>query len=235
MRKALALAGLVCLAAIGAEAADKKPVLAVWEFTNSTHAGWWYSGVGGDLADMLTNELASTEKFKLVERKQLGAVLGEQDLVLAGAVKKTGAAKVGKMTGAQYLVTGVVSAYEENVASTGGGVGFRGIGVGGKKEEAYIAIDLRVVDTTTGEVSFTRSVEARAGSKGLSVGVNRGGISGGFGKMEKTPAGKAIRACLIEASDYLSCVMVDKGGCEAEYAAKEKARREKTKGKVKLE
>jgi curli biogenesis system outer membrane secretion channel CsgG len=227
MRKALALAGLVCLSAIGVEAAEKKPVMAVWEFTNSTHAGWWYSGVGGDLADMLTNEL--------VERKQLGAVLGEQDLVLAGAVKKSGAAKVGKMTGAQYLVTGVVSAYEENVASSGGGIGFRGIGVGGKKEEAYIAIDLRVVDTTTGEVSFTRSVEARAGSKGLSVGVNRGGISGGFGKMEKTPAGKAIRACLIEASDYLSCVMVDKGGCEAEYAAKEKARRENTKGKVKLE
>jgi curli biogenesis system outer membrane secretion channel CsgG len=171
----------------------------------------------------------------MVERKQLGAVLGEQDLVLAGAVKKSGAAKVGKMTGAQYLVTGVVSAYEENVGAKGGGIGFKGIGVGGKKEEAYIAIDLRVVDTTSGEVKYTRSVEARASSKGLAVGLNRGGVSAGFGKMEKTPAGKAIRACLIEASDYLSCVMVDQDGCEAEYAAKEKARREKTKGKVKLE
>lgn len=235
MRKALAVAGLACLWALGAEAAEKKPAMAVWDFSNSTSAAWWYGGVGGDLADMLTNELASTEKFKMVERKQLGAILGEQDLALAGVVKKSGSAKVGKMTGAQYLVTGVVSAYEEKVAGTGGGIGFRGIGVGGKKEEAYIAIDLRVVDTTTGEVSFTRTVEARAGSKGLSVGVSRGGISGNFGKMEKTPAGKAIRACLIEASDYLACVMVDKGGCEAEYAAKEKARREKTKGKVKLE
>ena len=81
----------------------------------------------------------------------------------------------------------------------------------------------------------TRTVEARSSSKGLSVGVNKGGVSAGFGKMEKTPAGKAIRACLIEASDYLACVMVDKGGCEEEYAAKEKARREKTKGKVKLD
>ena len=30
-------------------------------------------------------------------------------------------------------------------------------------------------------------------------------------------------------------VMVDKDGCESEYAAKEKARRDKTKGSVKLD
>jgi curli biogenesis system outer membrane secretion channel CsgG len=234
MRKSLAMAACVCLYAMGASAAGK-PAMAVWDFTNSTNAGWWYGGVGADLADMLTNELASSNKFKMIERKQLGAILGEQDLGLSGAVKKSTAAKAGKLTGAQYIVTGQVSAYEENTAGTGGGIGFKGIGVGGKKEESYIAIDLRVVDTTSGEVSFTRSIEARSTSKGLAVGVNRGGVSAGFGKMEKTPAGKAIRACLIEASDYLACVMVDKGGCEEEYAAKEKARRDKTKGKVKLD
>jgi len=235
MRKALASAAFVCLSAMGAEAAGSKPVMAVFDFSNTSGAAWWYGGVGGDLADMLTNELASTEKFKMVERKQLGAVLGEQDLGLAGAVKKSSAAKAGKMTGAKYLVTGTVSAYEESTKGTGGGIGFKGIGLGGKKEEAYIAIDLRVVNTTSGEVDFTRTVEARAGGKALSVGINKGGLSAGFSKMEKTPAGKAIRACLIEASDYLACVMVDKGGCEAEYAAKEKARRDKTKGKVKLD
>lgn len=235
MRKTLAVATLVCLYATGAAGAEKKPVMAVFDFANTSGAAWWYGGVGGDLADMLTNEMASTEKFKMVERKQLGAVLAEQDLALAGAVKKGTAAKAGKLTGAQYLVTGTVSAYEENVGGKGGAIGFKGIGVGGKKEEAYIAIDLRVVDTTSGEVAHTRTVEARSSSKGIAVGLNKGGVSAGFGKMEKTPAGKAIRACLIEASDYLACVMVDKGGCEEEYAAKEKARRDKTKGKVKLD
>jgi curli biogenesis system outer membrane secretion channel CsgG len=53
--------------------------------------------------------------------------------------------------------------------------------------------------------------------------------------MEKTPAGQAIRACLMEASEYLECVMVDKGACEQEYAEKDKKRREKTKGKVKIQ
>jgi hypothetical protein len=67
------------------------------------------------------------------------------------------------------------------------------------------------------------------------VGVSKGGVSGGFGKMEKTPAGKAIRACVIEASEYLACAMVDKNDCLQEYAKKDAARREKTKGKVKLD
>jgi curli biogenesis system outer membrane secretion channel CsgG len=223
------------MATAAAEAAGGKPAMAVFDFTNSTQAAWWYTGVGSDLADMLTNELASTEKFKMIERKQLGAILGEQDLAASGAVKKGTGAKVGKMTGAQYLVTGQVSAYEENVSGKGGGIAVHGIGVGGHKEEAYIAIDLRVVDTTSGEVAYTRTVEAKSKSTGVAVGVNHGGVSAGFGKMEKTPAGKAIRACIIEISEYLSCAMVDKGPCLDEYAKKEAARKEKTKGKVKLE
>lgn len=218
-----------------AQAAGKPPVMAVFDFTNNTSAAWWNAGVGNDLADMLTNELAAMEKFKMVERKQIGAVLDEQDLALDGRVAKASAAKAGKLTGAQYLVTGQVSAYEEDVKGTGGGIRIRGIGLGGSKGEAYVAIDLRVVNTTTGEIKHTRTVEARSSSKSIGVSLNKGSFGGNFGKMEKTPAGKAIRACLIEISEYLACVMVDQDGCEAEYAAKDKARREKTKSKVKLD
>ncbi len=208
--------------------ASDKPTVGVAEFTNETSAAWWYGGAGHDLAGMLTNELSSTEKFRIVERAKLSHVLDEQDLAAAGRVNQKTAAKVGKLTGAKYLVMGNVSAY-------GGGLSFRGISVGGKKEDAYIAVDLRVVDTTTGEVEFTRTVEARSGSYGIGVGVYRGGFGGNLSKYENTPAGKAIRACLVEISDYLSCVMVDKDDCMNGYAAKEKARREKTKKAIKIE
>lgn len=213
----------------------EKPSIGVAEFKNETSAGWWSGGVGHDLASMLTNELAATEKFKIVERAKLGHVLQEQDLAESGRVDKKSAAKIGKLTGAKYLVMGTVSAYDEKTAGGGGGLSFRGINVGGKKDEAYIAIDLRVVDTTTGEVEYTRTVEARSTSYGLHGGVYRGGFGGNLGKYEKTPAGKAIRACLIEISDYLSCVMVDQGSCVQEYKAKESSRRERTKGKIKLD
>lgn len=223
------------LITIAGAAFAEKPVMAVNEFTNETSAGWWYGGVGRDLADMLTNELAGTGKFKMVEREKLAAVLDEQDLADSGRMAKKTGAKIGKLTGAQYIVVASLSAFEEDVKGTGGGVSFRGINVGGKKQDAYMAVDLRVIDTTTGEVEFTRTVEARASGGGLNLGLYRGGFGGNLSKHEKTPTGKAIRAVIMEISEYLSCAMVDQGDCMAEYQAKESSRREKTKKAIKLD
>jgi curli biogenesis system outer membrane secretion channel CsgG len=234
MRTKFAFGFLLLFIASVASAAGK-PVLAVTEFRNDTSAAWWYGGVGSDLAGMLTNELAGTGNFKMVERDKLDAVLDEQDLADSGRVSKKSGAKIGKLTGAQYLVVATLTAFESDVKGTGGGVSFRGISVGGKKEDAYLAVDLRVIDTTTGEIEFTRTIEARASSGGLSVGVYRGGFGGNLSKYEKTPTGKAIRAVIMEISEYLSCAMVEQGDCMAEYKAKESSRREKTKKAIKLD
>jgi curli biogenesis system outer membrane secretion channel CsgG len=232
LAKLIAVASLFLVTA--AFAADK-PSLGVAEFRNDTTAGWWYSDVGRDLAGMLTNELASTGKFKVVERSKLSHVLDEQDLAAAGRVNKATAAKTGKLTGARYLVFATVSAFDNKTSGTGGGLSFRGINVGGKKEDAYMAIDLRVVDTTTGEIEYTRTVEARASSYGVHGGLYRGGFGGNLGKYENTPTGKAIRGCIMEITDYLGCAMVDQDSCMDEYKAKESSRREKTKKSIKLD
>lgn len=233
MRKMMAAAALAALAIPGAASAS--PTMAVNDFTNNvTGVYWWYSGVGRDLADMLTNELASTGAFDMVERAKLDAVLDEQDLAAAGRVDPSTAARVGELVGAQYIVTGTVTAYEESKRG-GGGIGFRGVRLGGKKEETYIAVDIRVVDSTTGRVEATRTVEARSTSKGIDVGLYRGGFSGNLAKEKNTPAGKAIRALVVEVTDYLECAMVTQGSCMAEYDAKEQRRREKLKDTVKID
>jgi curli biogenesis system outer membrane secretion channel CsgG len=229
---AISLLLLLCAFAL---AAEERPRIGVAEFTNDTSAAWWYGGAGRDLSSMLTNELASTDKFKIVERSKTAYVLDEQDLGNSGRVSKKTAAKMGKMTGAQYLVVGTVSAFEQNVSGGGGGLSLKGFSLGGKKEEAYIAIDLRVIDTTTGEIEHTRTIEARSTSYGIAGSGHVGGLSGGLGKYEKTPAGKAIRACLVEITEYLECVMVDQDSCAQEYKAKDKSRREKTKKSIKLD
>jgi len=216
-------------------AANGQPVIGVAEFKNQTAAGWWDGTVGWELAGMLSNELSASGFFKVVERKKLESVLSEQDLAASGRVAKGTGAKIGKITGAEYLVMGTVTSYEENTSGTGGGIAVKGIALGGSSSKAYLAVDIRVVDTTTGEIAFSRTVEGTAKSSSVGVGVSKGEFGGALAKQEKTPAGKAIRAALIETSEYLECVMVKKDGCEASYQQKDANRREKTKKSLKLD
>ncbi|HUP46447.1 MAG TPA: CsgG/HfaB family protein [Thermoanaerobaculia bacterium] len=229
----LSVTFLLLLIVSSAFAAD--PAVGVSEFRNETSAGWWYGGVGRELAGMLSNELAATGKFRIVERDKIDKILAEQDLSDAGRVNKATRVKTGKLTGAKYLVFATVSAYEENTAGSRGGISIRGISVGGKKQDAYLAVDLRVVDTETGDIEYARTVEARAENRGINLGLYRGGLGGNLAKENKTPAGKAIRGVIVEIVDYLTCAMVDQDDCMDEFDQKDSSRREKTKKSIKLD
>lgn len=217
--------------------AKEKPRIGVLRFTNTTNAGWWGRTAGRDLQDMLIAELASMKTFRVLERKELSAVLGEQNLGASGRISKSTRTKIGNITGAKYLVAATVSAFEESTGGEGAGFSFQGIRVGGKRGKAYIAVDLKVIDVETGEIADARTVEGSSKSSGLRFGLSRGGFSGDLDQYKKTPAGKAIRACVMEISEYLECSLT-KGkndSCMAEYEAKESKRRATTKKSIDLE
>ena len=217
--------------------ADERPRLGVLRFTNHTNAGWWGGNTGSELQDMLASELRSTRAFQVLERKEINAVLGEQDLGASGRIDKATKAKIGKIKGAQYLVSATVTSFEENTSGSGGGIGIAGFSIGGKQSKAYIAVDLKVIDATTAEIIDSRSVEANSTSSGVAVGGGVGIFSGGLSSYAKTPTGKAIRACIIEISEYLKCSMTEgrDSSCMQAYDAKESRRRENTKKAIDLE
>jgi len=211
----------------GALAQGGRPSVAVIDFTNDGAAASWFHGdVGHQLAGVLSNELTSTGDFNVVERQKVNAVLAEQDFANSGRVRRGTGPKTGNITGAQYLITGTVTSYTENTADTGGGVSFAGFHVGGGKSEAYVAIDLRVVDAETSEVVFSRTVEGRSTDSNVDVGGSTWyGLGGDFHHARNTPASKAVRAALVEASNYLDCAMVKRNGCMSSFDAKEQRRR----------
>ncbi len=216
--------------------AEDKPSMAVLDFRNDTAAGWWSRGVGNDLSGMLTNELAAGKQFRMVERDKLDAVLTEQNLRASERINPATSAKIGNMTGAQYLVTATVSAFEHDVSENNGGISYKGFSIGGKKEDAYIAVDLRVIDSTTGEVYDTRTIEARASSGGIKLRGYKNGLGGKFGKSNNTPVGKAIRAVVYEIAGYLECSMITPSGrCMNNYDAKEDRRRDNLRDAIKLD
>jgi len=141
---------------------------------------------------------------------------------------------MGNMKGAQYLVAGTVSSYEEETGRTGGGVSLGPISLGGQKDKTYIAVDLKIIDTETGEIVDTRTIEAEAGGLGLGGGLSLGGFSVSGSDYQKTPTGKAIRACVIWCSEYLACSLAkgQDAPCMKKWDKMEEKRRERTKGAI---
>jgi len=220
---------------------QEKPRLGVLRFTNEVgNLPWWTgtSRVGRELADMLSSELVSTNAFQVLERKEIDAVLTEQDFGESGRVSPATKAKMGQIKGARYLVAGSVAAFEGGVKGSGAGVRIKGVSLGGKKEKAYLAVDVKVIDTDTGEIVDTRTIEAT--TKGSALGANvhlRGGISFGAGGHQKTAVGKAIRACIVYISEYLECSLVQgkDAPCMDKWNRMDQKRREKTKSSIDID
>ena len=248
-----------------------RPTVSVPDFKNTvTQPTWWWQGpVATDLAAALANELQATGSLQVVERSNVGAVLSEQELSELGLVRKgPNAARKGQMTGARYIVLGTVTSYDSNVEekSSGSNFGLMGFGSSNQQLETkdYVAIDIRVVDSSSGEVVGARTVEGRASNvaearqQGVSLlplagaalllapNMGRTGqvLTGAAGTLnfgnnssqaQRTPAAKAIRAALTEASEYVSCLLVPQGDCQARFAAKDQLRRERNQGVLKLD
>jgi len=184
-----------------------KARIAVSRFSDKTGKGWWTGQIGDGMADMLTTSLFNTNRYIVLERQQLSDVLAEQDLAAAGRVKKETAAPIGQIEGAELLITGTVTGYEPGASGLGGGIGGGGGGAGGGIlagfKKAYLAIDVRVIDTKTSRILAAATVEGSATDIGGMIAGFGGPIGAGLGGWSKTPLEKALRKCIQEAVNFI--------------------------------
>jgi TolB-like protein len=84
------------------------PVVAVLYFDNNSFGKDRadYEGLGKGIADLLINDMASNPALRVVERDRLQSILQEQNLVASKSVDPQTAVRLGKLLGAQYMVTG---------------------------------------------------------------------------------------------------------------------------------
>lgn len=158
---------------------------------------------------IVTDSMNRSGRFRLVERKVLDSIIKEQDLASSGRIAKPSGAKTGNILGAEYLVQVVVTDYEGNTKSTGGGVGgflnkkvpLLG-GVGLKRGEGHVGLNFRLIDAETSEVVHTKQVDSVIKETGLILGgggvVGDLGLGGFFGSYSKTPIGQAVIAGINE-------------------------------------
>lgn len=88
---------------------DTRPGIAVMPFDNSGSYGQDkenFDALQKGIAGMLISELAANPAARVVERDQIQKLLEEQSLGASGRVDPQTAAKVGKLVGARYVITG---------------------------------------------------------------------------------------------------------------------------------
>lgn len=195
--------------AVPAAADPLKKVVAVSRFENQTSFVDPSSGSSGQelltngLADQLTDSLIQSGRFVVVERQTLTDVIGEQDLAASGRVQQAQSARTGKITAAQVLVKGTVTEFGLRSKGSDTGVGFRGFRLGGKSQEAHVAVIIRMIDTTTGQVLGSQRIEGSSKSSGSSIGFRVGGVGFDNDNFKNAPLGKATQIVIDKAVEYI--------------------------------
>jgi hypothetical protein len=151
------------------------------------------------MQEMMATSLVATGKFTVLERQALEEVLKEQDLGASGRTAEGSAAAVGKLGKSQILIAGAITEFEYSKGGEGGGLSFKGISIGGSQERAHVALNLRIFDTTTGEVLDSLRVAGEAATRGLKLGYSGSDFGGDLGGFRKTPMGEATQKAIDEA------------------------------------
>ncbi|KDC51505.1 CsgG/HfaB family protein [Pseudoalteromonas fuliginea] len=194
-----------------------KARIAVARFTDkSNNSKWWRKEIGDGMADQLTTALVSTNRFIVLERQALDAVLSEQDLAASGRVSALSGAAYGEIEGAEIVVIAAVTEFDDD--SSGASVGSGGFigdvfsSVSAGFSGSHIAIDLRLIDTRTSRILAATSVEG--GSKDFDftgAATNFGGalVGGNISGWSDTPKEKALREVIIKAVEFLETKIPD--------------------------
>ncbi len=148
--------------------------------------------LGGAAQDILTTELARTDKFIMITRQDLDLLQDEQDLAKSGMIKAGTGAKSGEVMGVNAIVTGVVSQFGVKQKSATYLLG------ASKTQTAEATVDVRVIDATTGQIIFAESGTGVHESSSTQV-LGIGGKTG----YDETMEGKAFRAAVSKFIDNL--------------------------------
>jgi curli biogenesis system outer membrane secretion channel CsgG len=172
--------------------------------------------IGSGLREMLVTALIQSNRFNVVERQVLEAVMKEQELSASGAVQSGAEVARGQLKAADLIITAAVTEFEPSAmgggagagasGSTGGG-GILGAILGASMNRSHMALDIRIIDTATSEILAATRVQGQANdiAGGLMAGFfGSWSLSGGLSGYANTPTEKAIRICIIEAVRYIS-------------------------------
>lgn len=108
------------------------------------------------LIEMLSTSLFKTGQFDLVERKEIERVFQEQKFQLSGMVDPATAVEIGKILGAQAIITGAITE-----------IGFQAGSFIINMTSCRVGIDVRIIDVTTAKILMAESGTGKSYVRGI--------------------------------------------------------------------
>ncbi|MDJ0724149.1 MAG: CsgG/HfaB family protein [Prochloraceae cyanobacterium] len=177
---------------------SSKPRIAVLDFDySSVNTPYVYDfSRSRGVSDILVNRLVRTGKYRVIERSQIDAILREQNLGASGRVNASTAAQIGKLLGVERMIIGSVTQF--NVEKKRSGVSAFGFGGSSQRAEATVQLNVRVIDTDTGEIVAVAEAAETSNSSDDSV-----SVMGFGGNNSNTNEGKLLGQATIKAVDEI--------------------------------
>ncbi|MFH1653191.1 MAG: CsgG/HfaB family protein [Pseudomonadota bacterium] len=166
----------------------------------SVYGGW---NIGGGLAAQLVTELIKTNRVVVVERAILSKVLIEQELGESRLLTPMTKTPAGHLLGVDYLIVGEVTEFDEKQVGAGMAAGFLGVKASGEISAAHVGMDIRLVDTRTGEILYSHRAQGKAWEKAIGAKVDYKIIDFGGDAFHKTPLGMATRRAIDNAVEFI--------------------------------
>jgi curli biogenesis system outer membrane secretion channel CsgG len=153
---------------------------------------------------MLTTALVKTERFIVLERKDLAAIRGEHALGADPVANAEMAARAGKLFGAQALVRAVVTEYGTSASASGVNTRFvPGMDLKRTNSSARVVVDVRLYDAETGQIFASENAEGTSSSSGYGLQVSRQDMNAGGSSLGQTPLGRAAREAIEKAVEFV--------------------------------
>jgi len=159
------------------------------------------------MRDILVEALIKTERYTVLTRRDLGAVLSELDLQREPYFRKQGKLQQGKVKNLQYLIKGAVTDF----AHVKGGalrVASSKLGLGFSSDVAVVSVTLYVIDVETSEIVASKTMEGSASAGYADFKATYKDVAIGGKSFFRTPLGKAtqelIEQCLKQISQVIA-------------------------------
>ena len=172
-----------------ARAQSSRPTVAILDLDYATIQHWWEGNwdIGKGVADLIVDGLVEDGAYRVIERKRLDAILAEQNFSNSDRADPSAAsvAKIGKALGVKYLLVGSITKFgteKKNMGVGGGGFGRLGGAIGGvgtQKGKANVAVTVRMIDSSTGEIMASAKGDGISSRSGLMLGGGGAGTGGG--------------------------------------------------------